>query len=260
MLVGLLATGCSVGPEPLAPLPRAEPSSEADEEPAHVAPSTTDDRAPAAGPVAAAGTRHPGSPLGALVRQAPPGGDGPSLYRIDPAFLGDHDDPGPVIRALVWGARLLYVDAQYRLFLLGDRTPVSERVYAAPVLAPDGSTLAYVALEHGGADTRAAVHLRDDAEDRVLDRTLFNFGELRFAPDGKSLIGFGTVNGGVTGLHVIESSGKHRCLTNCDLRTGEAWGDAFVELPHSIDDVVFESGAWVTEAAGTDGDPVEQRP
>ncbi len=185
---------------------------------------------------------EPQAPLGALTSVPPAGSDAPPRYALASEHLGDHADPGDVIRGLRWGERVLYVDPDYRLFELGVEAPIAERVFAKPLVSPDGSQLAYVALEGEHAQTRAALHLRHaDGEDRVIDRSLFSFAQLRFAPDGRSILGHGVVNGGITGLHVAElDSGKLRCLTNCELRTGTDWRDRHVALPDDIAEVPFD--------------------
>jgi hypothetical protein len=63
------------------------------------------------------------------------------------------------------------------------------------------------------------LHRREGTRDVVLDRTLYALGALRFAPDGRTVLGVGSVNGGVAGLHVFGDEGS-ACLSNCSLRTG----------------------------------------
>jgi hypothetical protein len=84
----------------------------------------------------------------------------------------------------------------------------------------------YVAQKDAGAE----VHVLDaDGADRVLTTGLASAGLLAPQPDG-TIFFVGARNGGVAGLWSI-SAGKTRCLTNCDLRTGQPWGDRFVPPP-----------------------------
>lgn len=193
-----------------------------------------------AGDVGAALDAISDAPLVHPLSKAPAGGDGPPRFKLDAGLLGGLPDPGPVLRALRFRDRLLYVTPDFTLRALGSDAPLAEQVYAAPVLSPDAQGLAYVALEGSGSHTRAALYLTDGAAPRLLDRTLFNLGRLRFSPDGRYLLGVGVVNGGVAGLHSVGLDGRYRCLTNCELRTGTPWRHRHVPLPDDLSAVRFK--------------------
>ncbi len=184
-----------------------------------------------------------------VVWAPPPGADGPPLTTL----AWEHRDGsrsaidvGPVVHAAVWGGSIVYVDRGFRLWREGELQPWAEGVPGAPVVSPDGAMLAYVVADESEDGVRAEVHVRTSEGDRVVDRSLLSLGMLRFSPDGQVLLGVGSVNGGVAGLHAIDvRSGRHRCLSNCALRVGQPWGDAFVPPPGDPSALRFEEDELV---------------
>lgn len=155
-------------------------------------------------------------------------------------------DVGPVVHAVVWRGAVVYVDRGLHLWREGEDQPWAEGVPAAPAVSPDGSALAYVVAHEGAEGTHAEVHVRTASADRVVDRSLLAFGALRFSPDGGVLLGVGSVNGGVAGVHAIDlGSGARVCLSNCELRVGQPWGDAFVPPPGDPTALRFEGDELV---------------
>ena len=171
---------------------------------------------------------------------SPSGTDGVPRYTLAWESADGTRSPagvGVVTHAVEWNGGALYVDVERRLQWEGEL--VAENVVDVPAVSPDGSRFAYVVVEEDRAGTRAALHVSDGSNDEVWDRTLLNLGALRFAPDGSAVLGVGSVNGGVAGLQVVSADGA-RCLTNCDLRVGESWGDAFIPAPGSASALMFE--------------------
>ena len=179
-----------------------------------------------------------------VVWTAPAGGDGAPAYTLaweQPDGSRVPADIGPVVHAVVWRGAIAYVDPRRRLWREGDSAPLAQGVVDAPAVSPDGAWLAYVVPVESQDGTHAEVHLRGADADRVLDRSLYTFGALRFSVDGEALFGVGSDNGGVAGLHVIDiRTGARRCLSNCALRVGQPWGDAFLPPPGSTSELRFE--------------------
>lgn len=120
------------------------------------------------------------------------------------------------------------VDSERRLLIVssdGARRVLAEQAGAPPARGSRGE-LVYVAQK----DTGAEVHvLEAGSSDRVVASGIASAGLLAPQPDG-SILFVGARNGGVAGLWII-SAGTSRCLTNCELETGEPWGDRFVPPP-----------------------------
>jgi hypothetical protein len=119
------------------------------------------------------------------------------------------------------------LDSQRRLLVVsadGARRVLAEQAGAPPARGTKGE-LFYVVQEDAGAEVRVLT----GGVDRVLASGLASAGLLAPQADGTVLF-VGAANGGVAGLWRIDVVGS-RCLTNCDLRTGEPWGDRFVPPP-----------------------------
>ncbi len=175
---------------------------------------------------------------------APPGGDGAPVYTLAWEHPDGRRTPagvGPVVHATLWRGAIVYVDPRSRLWLEGQDQPLALGVVDAPAVSPDDAKLAYVVVAESSEGTRAEVHVRSAHADRLVDRSLLSFGALRFSPDGSVLLGVGSVDSGVAGLHAIDlRAGARRCLSNCDLRVGQPWGDAFLPPPGSAAELRFE--------------------
>ncbi|MBX3252120.1 MAG: hypothetical protein KF901_33405 [Myxococcales bacterium] len=198
---------------------------------------------------------------------APLGGDGPSRYTLAwergtervvsalppvlEAFTFDFGEPARDGRPDVVA---LLPDGRLTRFRGGD--PQRAVVLAEDIVGRPGvasHAFVYVKSVEGGAGTVAEVHWVEGGDDRVLDRSLSTFGGLRVAPDGLHVLGFGAVNGGIAGVHVIGPEGA-RCLSNCALRTGPGWlaqaGDEFIPLPRAADGLRFDGDDVLWEAGG----------
>jgi hypothetical protein len=126
---------------------------------------------------------------------------------------------------------LALVDSQRRLVVVatdGARRVLAEEAGAPPARGARGELL-YVAQKDTGAEVHA---LEAAGADRVIASGLFSAGLLAPQPDGTILF-VGARNGGVAGLWSI-SGDTTSCLTNCDLKTGEPWGDSFVPPPGDV--------------------------
>jgi len=172
-----------------------------------------------------------------VLAQAPVGGDGPTqlalgLARgtaITPLAL-----PSPATHAVAWGddAAVLSADGTLRRVTeSGAAVLVAREVVTEPAVSDDGRLLAYVA--HDGA-LDYAIRMVDAQRTHDVARGVPSAGVLRFSPDARVLLFVGRSAGGVAGLHAIALASDAiapRCLTNCDLVTGQPWGARFVPLP-----------------------------
>lgn len=170
---------------------------------------------------------------------SPAGTDGVPRYTLAwerPDGTREPAGVGVVTHAIEWSGGALTVDPGRTLRWEGE--PIAEQVVDAPAVSPDGTRFAYVVVEDDVDGTYAALHVSDGTHDEVWDRTLLSLGALRFSPDGSAVLGVGSLNGGVAGLHVVTLDGA-RCLTNCTLRVGQPW-DGFVPPPGSASALTFE--------------------
>ena len=200
----------------------------------------------------------------AVVFAAPEGGDGATrrTYAWEHAD-GTREPSGlPIaIDAQEHGGDVYLVTPDARLLRFVEGDPSREELVARSVIdrvAVSPRALAYVVIDDGvideGAQTTASVlHRREAGRDVVLDRTLYALGALTFAPDERTLLGVGSVNGGVAGLHVFDDEGR-RCLTNCEHRTGHSDPAQWTPLPASAlrfegDEVHWDDENGVTHSA-----------
>jgi hypothetical protein len=144
---------------------------------------------------------------------------------------------------VTFGEGIALIDAEHRLITIssdGARRVLAEEAGAPPARGSRGELL-YVAQRDLGAEVHA---LEPGGADRVLATGLASAGLLAPQADGTILF-VGARNGGVAGLWCI-SGGANRCLTNCDLKTGEPWGDRFVPVPGAAAalEVVGERVEW----------------
>ncbi|AKF07953.1 hypothetical protein DB32_005102 [Sandaracinus amylolyticus] len=130
--------------------------------------------------------------------------------------------------------RLVVIDGAGRERSLGDD------VLAPPIT--DGSRLVW-------SDAQATIFELRDAEPVELARAPGTMAPLAILEDG-SIALVGSTNGGVAGLWILDD--ELRCLTNCALRTGRAWGDDYVPPPSGAsihrdgEHVVFVAADGVT--------------
>ena len=178
---------------------------------------------------------------------APTSSDGPPRYTLAWEHVDGARTPagvGLVTHARAWQGGALYVDPASTLRYEG--RIVAHDVVDAPAVSDDGRRFAYVVVEEDAHGTRAVVHVSDGEIDQVWDRSLLTLGALRFVPDGSALVGIGSANGGVAGLHAISVEGA-RCLTNCGLRVGHAW-DGYLAPPGSASALRFEGDRVMYDA------------
>ncbi|MEM9071052.1 MAG: hypothetical protein AAGE52_21250 [Myxococcota bacterium] len=142
---------------------------------------------------------------------------------------------GPVLHGVRWRDQIAYVDRAHTLRLSEESQPLATDVVGAPVVSED--VLGFVRIDETARGTWFELHRVSDRH-RVLARARGSLGDLRIAPGGQAIFGVGARNGGVAGLWVADAAGL-RCLTNCNLRVGEPWGDAFVPPP-STDTLRFD--------------------
>ncbi len=168
-----------------------------------------------------------------VIRKAPDGTE-QILADLAVAVVTVEDEPW-----LVTPERLLL-----RVTAAGERHVLDNNVVVAPVV--EGDLVAWVAGTH--LDNEIKVH--QDGQTRVVAGGLTAVSSLRFAPDGRHLLVVGAGDGAVVGLHVVDMhGGRVQCLTNCDVRIGEAWRDRFVPLPPRPDALEFDTDkvSWVAE-------------
>jgi len=127
----------------------------------------------------------------------------------------------------------------------GARRVLANESGAPPIRGPKGE-LVYVAKYRKGAEIHV---LEAQGDNGVVAEGFANAGLLKLQPDGR-LFFVAATNGGVAGLWTVDDikAGSGRCLTNCDLRTGKPWGDAFVPAPGDAESirVIGERVQWKT--------------
>lgn len=107
----------------------------------------------------------------------------------------------------------------------GSRSVLAHEVDGVPARVGDGS-LVYAARFRQVVEI---YHLTSEGENRRL--ASFRGSATRLAPQGDGTVVFvGSDVGGVSGVWIADGTGV-RCLTNCDLRTGQPWGDRYVAPP-----------------------------
>jgi hypothetical protein len=185
--------------------------------------------------------------------QPPPGSDAVPRSRV--AFRMPDGSLRPVDREAIafvprFGAGAALVDPERRLYEVtpdGQRRMLAAGASGSLAVSPGEDLLAYAVTR--GALGELRVH--DGTEERTLARGLASAGALGFADGGARLFFVGGRPGGVAGVWTATTDGDARCLTNCELRTGEPWQDRFVPLPASA--LAFEperdAVAW-TDADG----------
>ncbi|HBQ12218.1 MAG TPA: hypothetical protein DEF51_14050 [Myxococcales bacterium] len=106
----------------------------------------------------------------------------------------------------------------------------------ALAVSDDLSRLAFAVRSDG------SLRVHDGEVARTLAEGFVSIGALRFDPTGARVAFVGARNGGVAGVWVAGPDGA-ACQTNCDLRTGERWGDRFTPPPADL------RGVFATEEA-----------
>lgn len=170
--------------------------------------------------------------------EAPPQSDAVPLWSL--AFVYEDGTRVPVDeRAIGYtafrdGAAL--INRERELLLIspdGARRTLATRSATTPVRGAAGE-LYYVALYGAVAELH---RLSEAGDDRVIARELSNVALIAPQADTSVLL-VGARNGGVAGMwRVAQGSTRARCLTNCELTTGEGWQegkDRFVPPPGTV--------------------------
>lgn len=186
------------------------------------------------------------------VSEPAPGSDGRPLYalawRDSTGELTPIDLPRPALHAVALDEQVFWVDGDHALhrYASGADEWIADGVFARPIAREE-----CIFFVQGGAGEPQTVRwiAVDGTEGRLATR-LYQLGALTLAPDESALLGVGSTNGGVAGLWVLPFRGDARCLTNCELRVGGDWGDAFVPAPAAADGLTFEGDEvrWDTPA------------
>jgi hypothetical protein len=173
----------------------------------------------------------------------PSGGDGAArleLAWVDAAGAREAVQLAtPAIAAVAWGEAAVVLDEHRVLWRVAPRAG-PERIagdVVAPPVVSDGRVLAYV-VEVG--DAGVAVRLREvNGRERNVGTALGAAGLLRF--ERGRLLFVGARPGGVAGVWSIDLAPglAAECHTNCELRAGRPWGDAFVPPPRTREELVL---------------------
>jgi hypothetical protein len=180
------------------------------------------------------------------VPNLPGGHDAPVLMTV--AFEledGTHVPIDRPARAFVerWRDGAALVDSEDRLYQVlpdGSRRMLAASVAGELAVSDDEQTIAYAAVRGFIGELR--VH--DGAQERVLVSPLSSAGVLRFGAGELAFVG--ARPGGIAGVWLASLDGSDaRCLTNCELRTGEPWMDRFVEPPSRPTAFEWRAGSLV---------------
>jgi len=145
--------------------------------------------------------------------------------------------PEEFLDALEFRRGAVVVTLQRALLLVhpdGSSSLLAREADGLPARASDGS-IAYPARF---GDVVEVHWLTVGGENQRL--TSFHGIATRVAPkQDRTVVFIGAVPGGVVGVWVADASGA-RCVTNCGLRTGQPWGDAYVSPPPDTSRVDFD--------------------
>lgn len=152
---------------------------------------------------------------------------------------------GEYLQAIEFRGGVAVVTLERELQLLrtnGSRSLVANEVDGLPVLDREGS-LVYAARF---GEVVELYRLGRDGKQRRLASLRGSATRLSPRSDG-TLVFIGAELGGVSGIWIADSHGA-RCLTNCGLRVGQAWGDSYRALPGETDTVRFVGSKieWTT--------------
>ncbi|MFK7985796.1 MAG: hypothetical protein AB8I08_07160 [Sandaracinaceae bacterium] len=180
------------------------------------------------------------------------GGDGPDAPdQLRMAFRRGDETGAPLDRLAIgwvprWGDGAALVDPDGRLYevsLNGTRRMLAQG--AVGPLSADGVRLAYTTESGFLTD----LHVHDGQAATTWARGLAAAGVLRL--EGARLFFVGGPPGAVVGLWEARADGPPRCWSNCALRTGTDFGDAFVAPPGRAEDITpLEEGVRWVDAAG----------
>jgi hypothetical protein len=171
-----------------------------------------------------------------VVSAPPTGGDGPEIVELAITRGGARLTVPRAIGGVAFGdAALVLLPDRSLARLTGEPDGVAAidtAVDFVPVVSPSGDVFAYARSDDGLAH---ALIVEDAQGARILADGLASIGALHFV-DGERLVFVGARSGGVAGLWIVRTTSDARasCLTNCALRTGQPWGDAFVPPPTDL--------------------------
>lgn len=190
-------------------------------------------------------TEAPAAELVVLERITSNGPDAPE--RVQLAFRRGDIIGAPLDRLAIgwvprWADGAAIVDPEGRLYEVspdGDRRMLANG--AVGPLSADGSRLAFTTESGFLTD----LHVHDGQASRVWASGLAAAGVLHL--EGERLFFVGGPPGAVVGLWEARADGPPRCWSNCELRTGADFRDAFVPPPGRPEDITaIASGVrWV---------------
>ncbi len=188
------------------------------------------------------------------ISSAPAGGDGAPLVELRvTSESGDEHLFAPVLGGIAFGDGALVLDAERGLSLgdsTGHETRLDTDVSFVPVVSPGGDHFVYARSEDGAS---FALVSRSANARAVLAEGLASIGAVHFV-DVARFVFVGGRSGGVAGLFFAStaSSDLAVCLTNCELRTGQPWGDAFAPTPADLRTLALDGDVLSYEdASGT---------
>jgi len=187
-----------------------------------------------------------------LHNETPPGSDAVPMYQLAFEYSDGTRVPiaEPASAYAPFRDGVALIDGKRRLLLIspdGSLRPLAASTATTPVPGPSGE-LYYVALYGEIAELH---RLTAEGRDRVIARETSSVGLI--APQADAGVLFvGARNGGVAGIwRVAPGASRASCVTNCDLKTGEPWGDAFVAPPGTREEL--EQHYRTHRAAAVDG-------
>jgi hypothetical protein len=167
-----------------------------------------------------------------LNNETPPGSDAVPMYSLAFEYPDGSRVPiaEPASAYAPFRDGVALIDGKRRLLLIspdGSTRPLASSTATSPAPGPSGE-LYYVALYGEVAELH---RLTVAGNDRVIARETKSVGLIAPQADD-SVLFVGAKNGGVAGIwRVGKDAGSASCVTNCELRTGQPWGDAFVPPP-----------------------------
>ena len=134
----------------------------------------------------------------------------------------------------------------------GSHSVLARETDGLPVREGDGSVV--FAARFG--ETVEIHRLHADGKNRRL--ASFAGTATQLTPQGDGSIFFvGAATGGVAGLWLADQSGA-RCITNCELKAGKEWGDAYQASPRDLTTIHTLDGRvqWSTVGGETESAPL----
>lgn len=167
-----------------------------------------------------------------LHNETPPGSDAVPMFALSFEYADGTRVPiaEPASAYAPFRDGVALIDGQRRLLLIspdGSTRPLAASTATSPVPGPSGE-LYYVALYGAVAELH---RLTVTGHDRVIARETSSVGLIAPQADD-SVLFVGARSGGVAGVWRVAPAASHAsCVTNCELRTGQPWGEAFIPPP-----------------------------